>query len=48
MTCETCDGEGYVYEEYARPDLKQMQWYLAERRVECPDCEGSGEVAENT
>jgi len=36
MECETCDGEGYVYEE----DLNEDQG--EEDDDTCPDCDGSG------
>ena len=41
MRCEQCEGEGYVYQEYAVVDYVNGGW-LEERRRTCPECEGSG------
>jgi len=42
-SCEGCDGDGWVEEEFARPqDFNRDVGYLDTRRVECEDCGGTG------
>lgn len=39
MTCETCEGKGYVYENYY---LGHGNYDI--ETTDCPDCGGTGEV----
>lgn len=45
VTCEDCDGVGWVEAEFSRPqNFDRDVGYLDTRRVECLECGGTGEM----